>query len=210
MTQACTPSRLLSYVLAAVCLLSLAAGGAFALVRGGGIQDGGAAAESVGSGDITVFLLRHGEKSKDDPRDPSLSEAGHARAQEVARVLGTAGVTHLFSTDYKRTRQTLEPLATRLGLEIGSYDAQQPLALFEGLPNGAVVAVSGHSNTTPGLYSALGAGEGAGLENHASYGTIIPGWSYDRLYCLTLERGEDSKLECRTGFELRYGAPSAP
>ena len=61
----------------------------------------------------TVFLVRHAEKAKDDPRDPTLSDAGRRRAEALDALLVRVDVTHLFATEYKRTQQTLEPLAGR-------------------------------------------------------------------------------------------------
>ena len=43
----------------------------------------------------TIVLVRHAEKSADDPRDPNLDDAGVARARALARTLEGAGVTHL-------------------------------------------------------------------------------------------------------------------
>ena len=60
---------------------------------------------------VTVFLVRHAEKSKDDPRDPSLSAAGQQRARRLAELLAQEKITHLFSTPLKRTQETLAPLA---------------------------------------------------------------------------------------------------
>ncbi|MFY0534577.1 histidine phosphatase family protein [Nannocystis pusilla] len=62
--------------------------------------------------------MRHGEKAADDPSDPSLSPAGEARAKALAELLGHAGVTHLFASEYRRTQATLRPLADAAGLQI--------------------------------------------------------------------------------------------
>ena len=37
--------------------------------------------------DTMIIVVRHAEKSTDDPKDPSLSEHGIARASELAAVL---------------------------------------------------------------------------------------------------------------------------
>ncbi len=70
----------------------------------------------------TVIVVRHAEKV-DNSADPDLSEAGKARAVLLSRLLGATEVSALFSSQYKRTQQTLLPLATKLNLEIRTVDA---------------------------------------------------------------------------------------
>lgn len=195
-----------------ILLLGLASAVGFHGPEAGGA--GAAASQDAESRDVTVFLLRHAEKGTDDARDPSLSEAGRARALEIARLFGAAGVTHLFSTDYKRTRQTLAPLAEATGLEIVSYDPRKAEYALRGLPDGAIAVVAGHSNTTPGLFSKLSEREAVDLEDSA-HGKLIPDGDYDRLYGLSLRgaASEDGGSEvahwdCVGSYELRYGAPS--
>ena len=144
----------------------------------------------------TVLLLRHAEKAADDPRDPSLSEAGVARAQELARVLGDAGVTHLYSSEFRRTRDTLAPLSLVAGVDVQVVPARDPEALVSAvsnLPRGSVAVVAGHSNTVPGLVRLL-APEREAFELAES--------DYDRLYAVTLT-GPHSRAAV---LELRFGA----
>jgi phosphohistidine phosphatase SixA len=155
---------------------------------------------------LTLFLVRHAEKGTDDPRDPSLSEEGHARAQQLAYVLSQAGVTHLFSTAYNRTRQTLAPLVEAIGLEVVEFnprDAEDLSKKLKALPAGAVAVVAGHSNTTPGLYLALCGKQASGLEAHPRYGKLLPESAYDRLFVVTMVERE-GELRGLTGVELRY------
>lgn len=137
-----------------------------------------------------VYLVRHAEKA-DTGKDPELTEAGKDRAEELARFLYDAGVTHIWSTDYKRTRATAEPLATRLRLKVESYDPSK-LAEFatrlKSIPGRHLVV--GHSNTTPGLVQALGGEAGA----------LMSDSEYDRFYIVTL----GSNIAT---IQLRFGAP---
>jgi len=43
----------------------------------------------VMSADTMIIVVRHAEKATDDPKDPSLSEQGNARANALAAVLKT-------------------------------------------------------------------------------------------------------------------------
>ena len=112
-----------------------------------------------------IFVVRHAEKASDssDANVP-LSEAGRRRAERLAAMLGSAGITAIYSTDTVRTRATAEPLAHALHLETRIYDAKGPAgdaALIERLrsePN-AVALVVGHSNSVPRLLAALGVSE---------------------------------------------------
>lgn len=155
----------------------------------------------------TLFLVRHAEKGSDDPQDPSLTPDGRRRAIELARVLSEVGVTHLFTSDLKRTRETLAPLVRVTGLVVKTYDVRNPgdiLSKLRALPAGSVAVVSGHSNTTPQLYGTLSGATAHSLEE-TPYGVVIPEDAYDRLYCLTLLRGEAGEPVCISSFELRYG-----
>ncbi|MBO3697317.1 histidine phosphatase family protein [Roseivirga sp. E12] len=102
--------------------------------------------------DVTTFILvRHAEKSKDDPRDPSLSEEGIKRAKALNEILTQADIAALYSTPYKRTKSTVQPIADAKGLEITIYDPRSADFLKDIMEKykGKTVVISGHSNTTP-------------------------------------------------------------
>ena len=154
-------------------------------------------------GAVQVFLLRHAEKDVRVRKDPPLTEEGRVRARELVRVLGAAGVTHLFSTSYLRTLGTLEPLAQANSLKIEVYDPRQPddiLSKLHSLGPGSVAVVVGHSNTTPQLYVALGGKEPKGLDRRG----FLEEDEFDRLFAVTLTVGGDGP-QFVFGHEQRYG-----
>lgn len=106
----------------------------------------------------TFLLVRHAEKASDDPRDPSLTPAGEARAQRLAAELRTAPLVAVYSTDTRRTRATAAPVARAHGLAVTSYDSRASEAFARELRTRHVrglVLVVGHSNTAPALAAAL-------------------------------------------------------
>jgi phosphohistidine phosphatase SixA len=106
----------------------------------------------------TFLLVRHAEKSTDDPRDPSLTPAGEARAQRLAAELRDAPLVAVYSTDTRRTRATATPAAQMHGLTVAPYDARTADAFASELRarhRGGLVLVVGHSNTVPALAAAL-------------------------------------------------------
>src|SRR5688500_2862630 len=68
----------------------------------------------------TVIFVRHGDIDI-PPSVPDelieLNAAGQVRAEELARVAGAAGVTAVFTSTLKRTKQTAAPLAAALNLQ---------------------------------------------------------------------------------------------
>ncbi len=76
---------------------------------------------------MEIFLVRHGEAAAswgEDP-DPGLSALGRQQAAAVAEALAprlTAG-TRLVSSPLQRARETADPLANELGLEVQEYAA---------------------------------------------------------------------------------------
>lgn len=136
---------------------------------------------------ITVVLVRHAEKATDDPRDPSLSEAGRARALKLARMLGSARVSRVFCSEYKRTHQTVEPTAAAAKVEITIVPAADVAGLaaqLRTLAPGSTALVAAHSNTAPTIAAALGA-KLSNLEKGPG-GEQFPDAQYDRVVVLTL------------------------
>jgi 2,3-bisphosphoglycerate-dependent phosphoglycerate mutase len=142
----------------------------------------------------TVILVRHGEKTGPSG-DVPLSEAGIARANELARVLSSVKVDAIYTTPYERTRKTAAPLGTKLSItpvEIttGKTYAADMARIVRDKHAGGTVVIVGHSNTTRDVILALG-------------GTIpeIADSQYDDLYVVTLVDGKVARV-----LPLRYGA----
>ncbi|MCL4865708.1 MAG: histidine phosphatase family protein, partial [Gemmatimonadales bacterium] len=64
---------------------------------------------------VTIFVVRHAERASTEADSP-LSEVGKARAERLAAMLASAGVTHAISTQFVRTKDTVAPLAARMGI----------------------------------------------------------------------------------------------
>ena len=97
---------------------------------------------------VTVFVVRHAEKGPENP-DPSLTPAGQQRAAELARVVTGAQVTALFASEFKRTQETLAPLAAQAGLTLVIIPAgktDELITRLRALPLGSRAVVASHSN----------------------------------------------------------------
>ena len=124
----------------------------------------------------TFILVRHAEKLADDPKDPNLSKEGEQRAQELKELLGRSGISVIYSTPFKRTRSTVQPIASALDLEIMDYMPNDPKALIDQMlakHQGATILVSGHSNTTPMLANVLLGKEKYAQFDDGDYGNIL-------------------------------------
>jgi len=145
----------------------------------------GAEEKEPGAVVSTVYLVRHAEKGENDTADPPLSEAGKVRARSLVPVLRDIGVTHLHSTDFQRTRQTLAPLAEATGLTVEIYDPRDLAAFAERLrKTPGVHVVAGHSNTTPELVRLLGGDPRSDIDES----------EFDRLYIVMPETGWSALL----------------
>lgn len=100
----------------------------------------------------TFILLRHAEKDmKQSTNDPDLSEVGKKRAERLASMLDKTNITAIYSSDYKRTRQTVQPLAQKKGLIVQTYvpNKEEDIDMMLAKNKGGTVVVAGHSNTIP-------------------------------------------------------------
>src|SRR5438874_2042633 len=145
----------------------------------------------------TVIIIRHAEKII-DPNNPDvdLSPAGQARAQELARMFGDAGINAIYATQYKRTQETVKPLADRLGLRvnvINSKNTNDLLAQIRAQNSGQTVFIAGHNNSVPEIIAALGG---------PKY-PIIPESEYGKLFVVTVYRTGHAKV-----VKMKYGAAS--
>jgi hypothetical protein len=111
---------------------------------------------SVEFAERRVFFARHTEK--ETGLDPSLTEAGKRRAKALAQLMANAGVTNVFSTDTRRSRETAEATAGAIGRAVQLYsDTTSLVDEINSLPLGSRVLVIGHSDTPGPLTTALGA-----------------------------------------------------
>ena len=107
----------------------------------------------------TFIVVRHAEKASDHLDDPALDADGQARAVALAQALAEVPVNAVYATPTRRTRETAAPLAASKALEVRDYDpalAASELATMLHIRHaGDTVLLVGHSNTVPGIVTAL-------------------------------------------------------
>jgi phosphohistidine phosphatase SixA len=104
-----------------------------------------------------LILVRHAEKL-DSSRDTPISPEGATRAHELANKLRDAGITSIWTTEFRRTQETAKPLADALGLKPHVHPANDSKGLVEAMRNaGGRALVVGHSNTLPEIARLYGA-----------------------------------------------------
>lgn len=151
-----------------------------------------------------ILVLRHAEKATQQPGDdPSLSEAGAKRAQDFIGVAEAAGVTAIYATNYKRTKETAVPLAKRLSIPVIGVDYKLetrddfPAVLAKRILReraGQTVAFIGHSNLVPLVVEALGGKRPPAINDAAEF---------DKLFVVIIDQSGAAKT-----INTRYGAPS--
>ena len=104
----------------------------------------------------TLYFTRHMEKT-DEKTDPELSLIGQQRARLLAQTLKNSNIEVIFSTQFKRTRLTAEPLAKYLNVSVENYpskDLEGIVTSIKALQKNALIV--GHSNTVSELVKAAG------------------------------------------------------
>ena len=154
---------------------------------------------------ITVFLIRHAEREDEPRQDPPLKKEGVARSQELARLLSGAGIKAIFTSQFTRTKQTGEPLATKLGLTVTSFtlksnpsnprliavESTQEVAGKILERSGESVLVIGHSNSIPDVIKMLGGDTVPSIDERR----------FDDLFIVTVYAKGKAKV-----VQLKYGA----
>lgn len=164
-----------------------------------GIVDGSGLQRS--SNAQLVVLVRHAEKAEAPPDDVALSEAGRARGRALAEALASAHVDAIVTSQFRRTRETAEPVATasRVAPTIvptESDNGAHARAVADRVRQaGSTVLVVGHSDTVPAIISALGGPD---------VGSICEA-EYANLFLLVLAEGQPPRLVRST-----YGKADPP
>jgi len=154
---------------------------------------------------ITVFLIRHAEREDEPRQDPPLTKDGIARSQALARLLSGAGIKAIFTSQFNRTKQTAEPLATKLGLTVTPFSLKlspsNPRQIAEEstaeVTNkilehaGQSVLVVGHSNSIPDVIKMLGSDTVPTIDER----------KFDDLFIVTVYAKGKAKV-----VQLKYGA----
>lgn len=145
----------------------------------------------------TYIIVRHAEKANDG-EDPNLTPTGVERAKTLSRVLQNVNLSAVYSTDYKRTRQTAMPsAAAHSGNPLRLYspsDFPGFIAQTMAAHPAENILVVGHSNSSPSLVNTLLG------ENTFSQ---IPETEYDNLYVVNVSA--DGKAEA---VHLKFGEGS--
>lgn len=130
--------------------------------------------------------MRHAEKEKKGT-NPSLSAAGMKRAAGLREKFAQWTPDAFYSTQTKRTMQTLEPWAKALGKEIQTYDAGQQEQLASQLKGtmDKTIIIVGHSNTIPQLANLL-----VGSNTY----TDLPEDEYTQVWIISIEHGHASAV----------------
>ena len=148
-----------------------------------------------------VILTRHAEKAGDRGDDPALSRAGRARARALVRALAHERIDAVITTQYRRTRETAEPLAQARHLAPEVVDVHRGdyvRRIAESIRShhaGQGVLVVAHAESVARIIAALG-------------GPRLPDlcdWQFGDLYTLVLRPGHTPSLR-----QSRYGARVRP
>ena len=111
---------------------------------------------------LQVYLVRHTERELEG-EDPPLTAQGLARAQALAATLRDAGITAIITTQWKRTRDSAQPLAAILRItpqvvpvhEGKAEENSRAVAEAVRRHKDEIVLVVGHITVT-GVLAALG------------------------------------------------------
>ncbi len=148
----------------------------------------------------TIIFVRHAEKAATPEEDPPLSAAGQRRVTELTRQLVdadvVAGIDAVYTTEFRRTRETARPIADALDLPVNTYDAADTDTVLDDIlrdHKGEIVLVVAHSNTVPELIANLGASKKV---------PPIAEDEYDNLYLISIPWFGKTKT-----IRLRYGEP---
>ena len=151
----------------------------------------------------TFYIVRHAERADSTP-DSDLSDTGIRRAVELYDVLRNVPLSAIYSTDLKRTKKTVEPIAEASRLELTYYPTSGQLVdawateLLDA-NRGTNVVIVGHSGSPDVPYTTASIVKTLSQKPVAEIGHD----EFDNLFVVTI-REIDSKIE-RDLHRMWYG-----
>jgi phosphohistidine phosphatase SixA len=139
---------------------------------------------------VIVVLVRHAEPLAAGD-NPGLSTAGARRAAVLAKLLADAGVTAVFTSELRRTKETAASLARLLSITPLEISNDPVAAASQIKVAGKRVLVVGHTNTVPPIIKALGGPPDVRIEPN----------EFDRMFVLHVPADAADSL-----LSMRYGA----
>ena len=129
---------------------------------------------AVSAQDKTIVLVRHAEKADATSQDPELSAEGKQRAERLVKVAGKYKPGAFYTTNFKRTRETLAPLAAKRKKQVETYDPRNQQALVDSIMKSPFKRhiVAGHSNSVPGLANLIAKKDDFKNLDESEYGVI--------------------------------------
>lgn len=111
---------------------------------------------SLGQNTITqYYFIRHAEKA-DSSKNPDLSEKGLERAQEWKALFSEINFDAVYSTDFNRTLQTIQPIVAGNNQLLKIYNPKMiDVELFKKETQGKTILIVGHSNTVPNMVNQI-------------------------------------------------------
>ena len=105
----------------------------------------------------TIILIRHAEKAEAHSKDPSLSAIGLQRAEALVQLFKDTPIALFYTTPYKRTAETITPIAKANGKEVLTYNPSDKKSIAEMIyaGKGKKMMIVGHSNTIPQMVNTL-------------------------------------------------------
>lgn len=139
----------------------------------------------------TIILIRHAEKDTTpgaDKVDPELSPAGVERANRLVKAIKRYKPGAVYSTGFKRTRNTAAPVAKWRKLQVEAYDPRK----LDEVANRVLTSkrkrhlVVGHNNTTPAL---------ANLFIKEEKYKMLAESEYGKIWIIKLKKGKVKSVE---------------
>jgi phosphohistidine phosphatase SixA len=140
-----------------------------------------------------VYLIRHAEKQIiKGEQDPELTKSGFNRATALADSLGHISNGVIYSSEFKRAQQTVNPLASVWGTKVNIQNSHDPdRQIKRALSHcSKTVIISGHSNTIPNLISLFGIEDEVEISDDQYGDLYLIRWENNVPYLNDLQVGE--------------------
>jgi broad specificity phosphatase PhoE len=136
----------------------------------------------------TVVLVRHAERLNSSDTT-SISEAGIQRAQRLAQVVRSVGISRIYVSDRVRTLQTAQPTASLLNISPVQIPAKAIMSYVDSIKShrGEKILIVGHSDTVPMIMSKLG----------IAPTPVIASTEFDNLFVLSVFRFRSTLVQLR-------------